>query len=195
MAARPPAQAEVRDMLEVSRELVKVFFESNGFLVQEDDYLYVVSRQPGDRPAKPEFVLQSDNVSLIGGAIVSVRAWHSSIFSPSRMSSDSHLFDLLKEENLERAGVFFEGRKFKKVLVLSRLPRDAGLRDKSIGMLRAEGLDHILEFSTVLSYLAREVDPQKHYAHSYILQLVRLLKAYGFLKEPQLELFDGDGAQ
>ena len=96
----------------------------------------------------------------------------------------------LPRPSLARAAAFFGGRKFKKVLVLSRLPRDAALRSRSTAMLRSEGLDHILEFSTVLSYLTREVDPQHHYARSPFLQLVRLMKAYGFVREPQMELFE-----
>ncbi len=50
-------------------------------------------------------------------------------------------------------------------------------------------LDHILEFSSILEYLIRKVRPNKNYPNCDLLQLLRLLKRYRLLKDPQLELF------
>ena len=47
----------------------------------------------------------------------------------------------------------------------------------------------MIEFPVVLSALIDRVEKNRNYQRSDVLQLIRVLKAHGMLREPQLELF------
>ena len=44
------------------------------------------------------------------------------------------------------------------------------------------GIDEVLEFKDILSFVIEKADPNKNYRDSEFLQTVRLLRGYGFLK-------------
>ena len=75
------------------------------------------------------------------------------------------------------------------VLCLPRLPASDTLREKAIGMLKKKGIDGVITFETMLGELVSWVDVNKNYEKSDLLQVIRLLKNYGLLRDPQLELF------
>ena len=64
------------------------------------------------------------------------------------------------------------------------------LRDKAIEVLRGKGVDGVISFKTMLWELASRVETHRNYEKSTVLQVIRLLKNYDLLKEPQLELFE-----
>ena len=72
---------------------------------------------------------------------------------------------------------------------MPRLPASEGLRKKAIATLAKRGIDGVLTFPTMLAELVSRVDVNKNYEKSDLLQAIRLLKNYDFLKDPQLELF------
>ncbi len=74
-------------------------------------------------------------------------------------------------------------------LVEPALPQEAKARDESIAILRSKGIDAVISFRTMLAELVNQVEPNRNYQKSDVLQLIRILKNYGFFKEPQLELF------
>jgi hypothetical protein len=41
----------------------------------------------------------------------------------------------------------------------------------------------------MLAFLVNQVEPNRNYQKSDLLQLIRILKNYEFFKEPQLDLF------
>jgi hypothetical protein len=73
--------------------------------------------------------------------------------------------------------------------VVPALPQNAAARDRSVELLRAKGIDAVIPFRTVLSDLIDQTEINRNYQKSDLLQTIRILKNYGFLKEPQLELF------
>jgi hypothetical protein len=75
-----------------------------------------------------------------------------------------------------------------KLLVVPGLPRDARTREKSIELLRAKGVDGVISFRSILRDLIASVHVNRNYQKSDLLQILRLLKNYELLKEPQLEL-------
>src|SRR5262249_45807480 len=75
------------------------------------------------------------------------------------------------------------------ILVLPALPQEAQARDESIAILRSKGLDAAISFRTMLIDLVTHVEPNRNYQKSDLLQLIRILKNYDFIKEPQLDLF------
>jgi hypothetical protein len=71
----------------------------------------------------------------------------------------------------------------------SALPAGAEARQQSIELLRAKGIDAVIPFHTMLEDLIDQIEVNRNYQKSDLLQVIRILKNYGFFKEPQLELF------
>ena len=56
-------------------------------------------------------------------------------------------------------------------------------------MMQSKGIDAVITFRTLLGDLVHKVEPNRNYQKSDLLQLIRILKSYDFLREPQMELF------
>ena len=98
--------------------IVREYFELNGFFVRQLRKYVVQSRKkradeeidlvvynpsaPADGPA-PGFQLFSADMVNIRQAIVVVKGWHTSRFSPSMLKSSTKLFDFVKKDVLNRA--------------------------------------------------------------------------------------------
>ena len=89
----------------------------------------------------------------------------------------------------QAAKVFGESGAPLKVLVVPSLPHTAEEREKSIALLRAKGVDAVIPFRTMLADLVTRTESNRNYQKSDLLQTIRILKNYDFLKEPQMELF------
>jgi hypothetical protein len=55
-------------------------------------------------------------------------------------------------------------------------------------MLKERGVDAIISFRTMLLDIIDRVEINRNYRKSDTLQLLRILKTYDFLKDPQLDL-------
>ena len=55
--------------------------------------------------------------------------------------------------------------------------------------LRGKGLDGVIPFRTMLADLINQIETNRNYQKSDLLQVIRILKNYDFFKEPQMELF------
>ena len=175
-------------MSDVSKELVRIFFELNGFFVKEEAYL-LVKRIQSTRSRSSTFLLSPDNLNKVQQALVDVKGWHTEAFFPSVINSSPEIFTFLGEDSLKEAERFFETKNFKKIIVVSKLPNVRGTLKKSVAMLREKGIDHVIEFSVILNYLINEVKPNVNYVDSDLLQLIRIFKCHSFYRPPQLELF------
>jgi hypothetical protein len=80
-----------------------------------------------------------------------------------------------------------------KILVIPALPQQAAAREESISLLKAKGIDAVIPFYTILAELVAAVEPNRNYYKSDLLQMLRILKNYDLLKDPQLELFKARG--
>ena len=65
-------------------------------------------------------------------------------------------------------------------------------RAESIALLKERGVDGIITFSTILENLLRKVEINHSYQKSDLLQLMRIMKIYDMVKEPQMQLFGQD---
>jgi len=100
------------------------------------------------------------------------------------------LFRFLEKKVFQKmAREFGEGGALLKTLVVPALPQDSQARAHSIGILKSKGIDAVLSFRTMLAELVSQVEPNRNYQKSDLLQLIRILKNYDFFKGPQLELF------
>jgi len=196
--------------------LVREYFELNGFLVRQLHKYQVHSRRkrdeeeidllvqnPGWKPSerKPGFQLFANDLPLIRRAIVAVMGWHTSRLTPSMLKSGSKIHDFLRKEVIDAANDFFSGYEdlpdgdtnkegLMRVLVLPSLPANDPLRSESIKQLQDHGVDAILTFPSILENLIHKVEANLSYQKSDVLQMIRLLKIYDMVKSPQGELFD-----
>lgn len=189
-------------MSDVSEALVREFFEARGFLVRQhrkfvapgasaDDEadLFVWNPRPATGGPRP-FVLSAGDVEALAAAVVAVKAWHSETFTAALLGQEPAIVRFadaaVQARSLRAFGI--PGPALK-VLVVPSLPRTKAARDGSLVALRAAGVEAVLPFRAVLADLVERVEANRNYARSDVLQLLRILKQYDLLKEPQLELF------
>jgi hypothetical protein len=189
-------------MAAVSETIVREYFELHGFFVRqqrkfiapmrlEDDEIdfFVFNPKAAAGVAVP-FVLGSADLAGVGRAVVVVKGWHTDTFSPSVLANAPEIFRFLEPGAFQHATRSFGGEgPLMKLLVVPALPAAETARQQSIDLLRAKGLDGVLPFGTMLQDLIAEIEVNRNYQKSDLLQVIRILKNYDFFKEPQLELF------
>jgi len=189
-------------MSDVNLQLVKEFFELNGFMILTNrkhqlrkvgaDWEYSIELLAANLDVvepkkKPGFLLGPRDLKAIQRAIVDVKGWHTEVFYPSTMESARSFFAFVSPESLQYAERVFNGEPFTKVVVLSELPSNKEILERSVDVLRKNGIDHAIEFSTILKDLIMHVQINNNYTESDTLQLVRLMKRYGLVKDLQME--------
>jgi hypothetical protein len=190
-------------MSAVDESIVREYFESRGFLVCQRRKYIVQSRQKtGDEEidlivfnpratvgAVPEdFEIDSAALKQVSRAIVAVKGWHTEVFAPGVLAHQPKIFRFVEKRAIEEAERLVGGEGLVKILVVPGLPRDAKTRQKSIEVLRAKGVDGVISFRAILRELIAGVATNRNYQKSDLLQILRLLKNYDLLKEPQMEL-------
>ena len=190
-------------MSAVSETIVREYFELHEFLVRqhrkyiaqtrrEDDDIdfFVLNPLATKREDDQPFVLASGDLKHIERAIVVVKGWHTETFSSARLESTPEIFRFVGTKVFQEAAkVFGENGAPLKILVVPALPQTAAARDESIAVLREKGVDAVIPFRTMLADLIAQIEVNRNYQKSDLLQVIRILKNYDFFREPQLELF------
>jgi hypothetical protein len=190
-------------MAAVSETIVREYFELHGFLLRqyrkhvapagrEDDDIDFLAINPHaqGRAADLPFVLGSADLLFVERALIVIKAWHTEVFSPALLTNAPELFRFLEKKAFQKmVAEFQQDGVLRKILVVPALPADAQARDQSLEILRSKGIDAVLSFRTMLAELVSQVEPNRNYQKSDLLQLIRILKNYDFFKGPQLELF------
>ena len=132
--------------------------------------------KPNKSKPVSKFILSVDDLKCIDFAIIESKGWHTETFTESKIKSNPRIFNFVRKEAIKEAEIFFDRSDFKKILVCSKLPADEKAKEKSINLLRSNGIDHIIEFSTIVENLWN-IDETKSY-DSEILQTIRLVKMY-----------------
>jgi hypothetical protein len=186
----------------VSETIVREYFELHGFFVRQrrkyisparrdDDEVdfFVINPRPEATGALP-FVLASADLAGVARAMVVVKGWHTETFSPGLLANAPEIFRFMKPAAFKRAArAFGNDDKLTTLLVVPALPTGAEARKRSIELLRAGGIDAVLPFRTLLADLIEQIAVNRNYQKSDLLQIIRILKNYGFFREPQMELF------
>lgn len=193
-------------------QIVREYFELHGFLVRQVRKYQVQSRKklaeeeidlvvynPGWQRGQrgPNFLLFASELPLIHRAVVVVKAWHSHArFTPKMLGSSSEIFKFLEKNVIKQAEAFFApdeenevGTELLKILVLPGLPTVEPHRGECIQLLREKGVDGIISFRTMLLDIVQKVEVNRNYVKSERLQILRVLKNYDLIKDPQLDLF------
>lgn len=203
-------------MSAIDEGIVREYFEQNGFLVRQARKYQVQSRKKtGDEeidlvvynPAwargsrRPDFFLFASELPLIQRAVVSVKPWHTNVFTPGMLRNSPEIFAFLEEQVLQEATRFFpaasteaDGGELLKVLVLPSLPTAEPFRSQSVQLLKERGVDAIISFRAMLLDLLDAVEVNQNYTKSDTLQVLRLLKNYDLVKDVQLDMFRERGA-
>jgi hypothetical protein len=190
-------------MAAMSETIVREYFELNGFLVRQfrkyvapafrddDDIDFLVlNPTPQPRTADFPFLLSSSDVRSIERAVVVLKAWHTDVFTPALLNNTPDFFRFLEKKTFHQAANSFgKGSALLKILAVPSLPQQGEAREQSVSILRSKGLDAAISFPTMLGELVNQVEPNRNYQKSDVLQMIRILKNYGFLKEPQLDLW------
>jgi len=201
-------------MAAVDEDIVREFFEQNGFLVRQvrkyevmarkktgdeeiDMLVYNPAYQAGSR--KPEFLLRAGELACVHRGIVAVKAWHTGSFTPGTLKSSPEIFSFLEQDVLREVPHLFPagaaaaddgagGAQPLKILVLPSLPAAEPFRSQSVRMLKERGVDAIISFRAMLLDLLERIEVNRSYGKSDTLQVMRILKNYDLLKDTQLEL-------
>jgi len=201
-------------MAAIDEGIVREFFEHHGFFVRQvrkyqvqarkktgDEEVDLLVYNPTWRPGvrKPDFFLFSSEMQYIQRAVIAVKPWHTEVFTPGMLKNAPEVFGFLEKNVVKQATKLFpavgaaEGGEdlepdVSKILVLPALPTAEPYRSQSVQLLKDKGVDGIISFRTMLTDLIESVDANRNYGKSETLQVLRLLKNYELLKDPQMDL-------
>lgn len=190
-------------MAAVSETIVREYFELLGFLTrqerkfvargkQEKDGIdfFVWNPQPRPAAAAIPFILTTADLPAVTRALVVVRGWHTESFGPGLLENSPEMFRFVEPAVFEAAARSFSPEAAPlKILVVPALAQTAPVREQSIRVLRAKGVDAVIPFRTILADLVARTEVNRNYDKSDLLQIIRVLKNYDLFKEPQMELF------
>jgi len=197
-------------MSAIDEGIVREYFEQAGFFVrQARKYALSAKRGAGEEvidllvfnPAwqrgsrKPEFFLFPTELPFVQRAVVSIKGWHAAgRFTPSTLRNQPEIFRFLEQNVLKEASRFFPEASddtketLTKILVLPGLPTAEPFRSQAVAMLKEAGVDAVISFRAMLLDLIERVELNRNYGKSDTLQLIRILKNYDLLVDPQMNL-------
>jgi hypothetical protein len=199
-------------MASFDEDIVREYFELNGFFARQLSKHAVRSRKksvggatgmlvynplvPFDT-SEPNFQLFSSDIASIRQALVVVHRWQDTQVTPAILRNPVRLLDFLQKEVLSQTETLFgiedtvleDTTDYRKILVLPGLPTAEPQRRECIELFKAQAVDGVIAFSTILEDLLRHVEVNHSYQKSELLQLVRVLKVYDMVQAPQMRLF------
>lgn len=192
-------------MSDVNEWVVREYFEALGYFVSQpckysvsgrrrkraEEEIDLIIQNPAVRTHSiPEnFVWNTEDLQSIGAAVVGVRGWHGYRFYASTFKHSPEAVAFAEPRSARVASKRLGAQDFARILCIPQLPAAGELKEQVIFLLRSNGIDGILAFPTMLSEIVRRVDDRKNYDKSDLLQIIKLLKRYDFIKDDQLELF------
>lgn len=170
-------------MTDVNEEIVRKYFELKGYLVRTNVKFLKKKEVTGKKSSGyGDIDLAVINPNTGERAIVAVSGWHTERITPSYVRDWGHrLFGFLCEASLDKAERVLGCKDFRKILIVSQLGALQESKDKFIEEARKRGVDDVIEFPKILKELIEEIEISQSY-DSEVLQTIRLLKRYDFLK-------------
>ena len=200
--------------MEIEREVIEAYFESNGFMVREairgDDQatrkksaklpvLAVYNPLARENDSGLGFRLFTGDLSRIRSGLVGLLGWGNTAFENSLLASDARMLRHYKQETKDgrldesfQAGPDMTGGAFGdflRLLVVPALPRSEGKLGETFSHFKELGIDGVFTLRSLLENLLRRSLPSKPCQGKSIFQFLQLMKAYDLIREPQLEMF------
>ncbi len=199
------------NMAIVDEDIAREYFELNGlFALQECKYqvqsrkkradeeidMYLVNPQAKEASDRAESFMLSERKDFdsIKYAAVSIKPWHTSLFTPAMLKKSGQTFSFLKRQTQKKAREMFglsddSKEKVCFIVVISGFAAAPGLKREAIEMLKSAGVGAALTYPEMLAKLVSAAEPNNNYAKSQLMQTLRILKNYGMIRPAQLELF------
>lgn len=176
-------------MSQASVEVVKEFFIIHSFFVLNKEDILFVKKTGIDEPEETgKFILSGNQVSrVLNNAVIKPICWHTMTITPAVLSRSLDIFEFFKGKDAPDNKKFFQGENFKKVFIIPSLPVTENLYKKSIGIMKENGIDHIIFFSSVLASLIDKIDERNVYLSS-VNEIFRVLKFYKLFTDKEQEL-------
>jgi len=169
-------------MSDINEEIVRLYFELEGYMVHSN-LKYMIHKKSSGESDIDLAIMKEDPPDK---AIVEVKGWHTSTFSLSFFKTEnkkdirSRLFHFIRPEALAAANKYFKSNKYRKILVVPKISENN--RDEILRVCKDKGVD-LLEFKNILPLIIDKTKINKNYRDSEFQQAVRLMKAYGFVRE------------
>ncbi len=191
-------------MAAVDEWIAREYFEMLGYFVYQPRKYTVPGRQKlaseemdlvivnptVSREIRPERLLwTSEDFAGVPRAVVGIRGWHTERFYASTFEQVPDILRFVEPESRRFAAGILGTDAMANVICLPRLPASGDLKEKTIQALRERGIDGVISFRAMLEELILRVETNRNYEKSDLLQIIRLLKNYELIKNPQLELF------
>ena len=141
--------------------------------------MVVYNLNPDKRKPPQTFILKLDQLPGIRQAIVEIKGWHTRHLTEATIKRNPRILNFVQPEALIAATEVFQDANFRRILVVSSLSSVQSNRAAAIELLRNAGVNHVIEFETIVRYITDQVKPNKNYPDSEIMQTIRLLKVYG----------------
>ena len=147
------------------------------------------------------FFLFSNELPYLHRAVISVKPWHTGVFSPATLKSSPEIFRFLEDNVIKKVDEFFstetleengEADALGKILVLPALPTQEPFRSQSVALLKERGVTGIISFRSMLLDLVEKVEVNRNYRKSDTLEVMRILKNYDLIRDAQLDLLPHD---
>lgn len=192
-------------MSAVTEWVVREYFESLGYLVSQprkytvpgrhkkaDEEIDLLVNNPGvvEHQVPSHLVWKTEDLRMVARAIVGVRGWHTDRFYASTFEQTPDILRFSERAAVRHAARLLGSDTMARILCIPKLPASGELKKATIRFLQDKGIDGVVSFRTMLLELVRRVDTKKNYEKSDLLQVIRLLKNYDLLRDPQLGLFD-----
>jgi hypothetical protein len=195
-------------MSAVSEWIAREYFEQLGFLTSqpykyisssrhkkadEELDLLVVHPQVNEHRPPEHMIWTTEDLGNVARAVVGVRGWHTERIYATTLEQTPEISQFASQLVRNAASVRLGSGPVAAVLCLPELPASGALKEKTLKALRDRGIDGVLSFKTMLTELVGMVKTNRNYDKSDLLQILRILKNYELLREPQLELFAARG--
>ena len=203
----------------IDQDLVEAYFESNGFLVRQAPVHSIssvnskkkIETLPVITVMNPRVVennkllntrLFSADLTKIRSAKVATLGWENSNFSPACLSSDVQLGKFFKQEmdTVRIKDCFSMDSGWQdagmsdalKILIVPALPKGIDRLQKLTQKFEQLEIEGVLTLRSILENLLGQSQASLSYEGHGVLQTLRLIKAYGLSKDPQLEIFQDE---
>ena len=193
----------------VEYDLLRVYFEENGFWVRQDQtysetgkkgsvfpFFEILRASNSSEDVDGSFRLFTGDLTRFNSAIVSQFGWQDTGFSADMLSSDVRLMKFYRKnvESLKTAwetvktSILLKEKKF--ILILPALPKSENKTSELFNSLRTNEVQGVLTMSSVLENLLRKSSGKVETRGNSTFHLLKLLRVYGLATEPQLGIFD-----
>jgi hypothetical protein len=198
-------------MAQVEEEIVREYFEQNGFLVRAlraeeprrgrkkagegaTALLVVNPEAVADPAAAVDFFLFSTDLVRLPRACISLQGAPAWLSQPGLHRSSAQIFRFVQQNFGRKSGDAGEvdgmgADERPRFLVLPGLPTAEPYRSQTADLLRQHGFDGVLSFRAMLSDVASRADPSTPNSSSTLLEGIRVLKMFDLLTDAQMELF------